>query len=250
MEFHVSTEGSQVTPYPHTALCIFAASCCCSLSHVLLSATPWTADARLPCPSLSLRVCSNSYPSSLWCHPTISSSIAPFSFCPLSIFPNIRVFSNEVTLCIRWPKYWSFSFSINPSNECSGLISFRMDWFYLHAVQRTLKSLFQQHSLKASILWGSSFFYGPILTSVHGYWKTIAFTIWIFVSKVMSLLFNPLSRFVIAFLPRSKHLLIWWLQCPSIVILEPKKIKFVTVSFFTPSICHEVMGLDAMIFVF
>ena len=125
-----------------------------------------------------------------------------------SIFPSIRVFSNESALCIRWPKYWSFSFNISPSNEYSRLISFRIDWFDLLAVQGTLKSLFQHHSLKASVLWCSAFF---IVQLSHPYMttgKTIALTRWTFVSKVMSLLFNMLSRLVIAFLPRSKHLLI------------------------------------------
>ena len=141
-----------------------------------------------------------------------------------SIFPNIRVFSNESVLPIRWPKYWSFSFSTSPSNEYSGLISFRMDWLDLRVVQGTLKSLFQHHSSKASILWRSAFF---IVQLSHPYMttrKTIALTRWTFVDKVMSLLFNMLSRLVIAFLPRSKCLLISWLQSPSSVILEPPKI--------------------------
>ena len=154
-------------------------------------------------------------------------------------------------LRIRWPKYWSFSFNISPSNEHPGLISFRMDWLYLLAVQGTLKSLLQHHSSKASILWLSAFF---IVQHSHPYMtpgKTIGLTRWTFVGKVMSLLFNMLSRLVIAFLPRSKCLLkISWLQSPSAVILEPKKIKSVTVSIVYPSICHEVMGPDAMILVF
>ena len=143
----------------------------------------------------------------------------------LSIFPSIRVFSNESALHIRWPKYWSFSFSISPSNEQPGLISFRMDWLDFLAVQGTLKSLLQHHSSKASILWHSAFF---IVQHSHLYTttgKTIALTIWTFVGKVMSLLFNMLSRLVITFLPSSKSLLISWLQSPSAVILEPKKIK-------------------------
>ena len=147
-----------------------------------------------------------------------------------SIFPSIRVFSNESLLRIRWPKYWSFSFSISPSNEYSGLISFRMDWLDLLAVQGTLKSLLQHHSSKASILQCSAFF---IVQLSHPYMttgKTIALTIQTFVSKVMSLLFNMLSRLVIAFLPRSKCLLILWLQSLSAVILESKKIKSITVS--------------------
>ena len=161
-----------------------------------------------------------------------------------SIFPSIRVFSNESALFIRWPQYWSFSFNISPSNEYSGLISFRMDWLDLLVVQGTLKSLLQYHRSKALILQRSAFF---IVQLSHPYMttgKTIALTRWTFVGKVMSLLFNMLSRLVIAFLPRRKYLLISWLQPPSAVILEPKKIKSATVS---PSICHEVMGLDAMI---
>ena len=167
-----------------------------------------------------------------------------------SIFPSIRVFSTESVLHIRWSKYWSYSFSISPSNEYSGLISFRMDWFHLLAVQGTLKSLLQHHSSKASIIQCSAFF--MVLLS-HPYTttgKTIALTRRTFVSKVMSLLYNMLSRLVIAFLPRNKCLLISWLQSPSSVILKPKKIKSVTVSIVSPSVCHEVVGLDAMILVF
>ena len=169
----------------------------------------------------------------------------PLLFLP-SIFPSIKGLFNESDLCIRWPKYWSVSFSISPSNEHSGLISFRMDWLDLLAVQGTLKSLLQHHSSKASILWHSAFF---ILQLSHPYMttgKTIALTRWTFVDKVMSLLFNMLSRLVITFLPRSKCLLISWLQSPSAVILEPKKIKSATVSTVSPSISHEVMGPDAM----
>ena len=142
-----------------------------------------------------------------------------------SIFPSIRVFSNESALRIRWPKYWSFSFNISPSNEHPGLFSFRMDWLDLLAVQGTLKSLIQHHSSKASILWRSTFF---IVQLSHPYMttgKTIALTRWTFVGKVMSLLFKTLSRLVIIFFPRSKSLLISWLQSPSAVILEPPKIK-------------------------
>ena len=169
---------------------------------------------------------------------------------PPSIFPSIRVFSNESVLRIRWPKYWSFSFSISPSNEYSGLISFRIDLFELFAVQGTLKGLLQHHSSKASILQCSVFF---VVRFSHPYMTTgkiIHLRRWTFVCKVMSLLFNMLSRLVIVFLPKSKCLLIPWLQSTSAVILEPKKIKSVTVSIFSPSICHEVMGLDAMIFCF
>ena len=156
-----------------------------------------------------------------------------------SIFPSIGVFSNESVLSIRWPKYWSFSFIISPFNEYSGLIYFRMDWLDLLAVQGTLKSLLQLHSPKASFLWHSAFF---IVQLSHPYMttgKTIALTRRTFAGKVMSLLFTKLSRLVIAFLPMSKRLLISWLQSPSAVILEPLKIKSLTVS---PSICHKVMG--------
>ena len=166
-----------------------------------------------------------------------------------SIFPSIRVFSNESALRIRWPKYWSFNFSISPSKEHPGLISFRMDWLDLLAVQGTLKSLLQHHSSKASILQHSAFF---IFQLSHPYMttgKTVALTRWTFVSKVISLLFNMISRLVITFLPRSKRLLISWLQSSSAVILEPRKIKSYTVSTVSPSISHEVMGPDAMIFV-
>ena len=148
------------------------------------------------------------------CHPLL---------LPPSIFPSIRVFSNESVLCIRWPKYWSFSFSISPSHEYSGLIFFRMDWLDLLAVQGTLKSLLQHHSIKSSILQCSAFF---IVQLSHPYMttgKTITLTRWTFVGKVMSLLLNMLSRLVITFLPRSKHLLISWLHSPSAVILKPPK---------------------------
>ena len=142
-----------------------------------------------------------------------------------SIFPSIRVFSNESVLCIRWPKYWSFSSSINPSKEYSGLISFRIDWFDHFAVQGTLKSLLQHHSSKASILWHSVCFMVQLSHPYMTTGKTIALTRWTFVCKVMSLLFNMLSKLVIAFLPRGKHLLISWLQSPSAVILELQKNK-------------------------
>ena len=151
-----------------------------------------------------------------------------------SIFPSIRVFSNELALHIRWPKYWSFSFTISSSKEYSleGLISFRIDWFDFVTIQRTLKSLLQHHiSIDSSVL---SLLYGPALTSIHDCWKMMGLTIWSFVSKVMSLLFNSLSRFVIAFLPRSKCLLISWLQSLSTLILEPKKMKSDAVSTFSP----------------
>ena len=190
----------------------------------------------------------NSCPLSQYCHPTISSSVI-LLLLP-SIFPSIRVFSNESALCIRWPKDWTFSFSISPSNEHPELISFRMDWLNFPAFQGTLKSLLHHHSSKTSNLQCSAFFIVQLLHTYMTTGKTIALTRWTFVGKVMSLLFNILSRLVITFLPRSKHLLISRLQSPSAVILEPRKIKSATVSTVSPSICHEVMGLDAMIFVF
>ena len=174
--------------------------------------------------------------------------------CPLlllpSIFPSIRVFSNESALHIRWPKYWSFRFNISPYDEHPGLISFRMDWLDLLTVQGTLKSLLQHHSSKASILWHSPFFIVQLSHPYMATGKTIALTRQNFVGKVISLLFNMLPRLVITFLPRSKCLLISWLQSLSTVILEGKKIKSATVFSVSPSICHEVMGSDAMILVF
>ena len=171
--------------------------------------------------------------------------------CPLlllpSIFPSIRVFSNESVLRIRWPKCRSFSFRISPSNEYSGLISFRMDWLDLLAVQGTLKRLLQHHSSKPSILHCLALFTVQLSHPYMTTGKTIDLTWWTFVGKIMSLLFNMLSSLVITFLPRSKCLLISWLQSPSAVILEPKKINSLTVS---PSICHEVMGPDLIILVF
>ena len=176
--------------------------------------------ARLPCPSPTPRDYSN-HVHRVNNAITISSSVVPFSH--LQSFPASGSFSNESVLCIRWPKYWSFSFSISPSNEYSGLISFRMDQLDLLAVQGTLKSLLQHHSSKAPILWCSACF---IVQLSHPYMttgKTMALTRWTFVSKVMSLLSNMVSRLVIAFLPRSRCLLISWLQSPSAVIFEPKK---------------------------
>ena len=160
------------------------------------------------------------------------------------------VFSNESVLRIRWPKYWSFSFSVNPSNEHSGLISFRMDRLDLLAVQGTLKSLLQHHSSKASILQRSAFFTVHLSHPYMTTGKTIALTRRTFVDKVICLLFYMLSRLVITFLPRHKRLLILWLQSPSAVILEPRKTKSDTVSTVSPSLSHEVVGPDAMIFVF
>ena len=167
-----------------------------------------------------------------------------------SIFPNIRVFSNESGVCIRWPKYLSFSFNVSLSNEHPGLISFRMDWLDFLAVQGTLKSHLQHHSLKATILRCSPFF---IVQHSHPYMttgKTIALTRWTCVGKGMSLLFNMLSSSVINFLLRSKHLLISWRQSQSAVILEHQKIKPAAVSIVSQSFWHEVMGSDAMILVF
>ena len=183
------------------------------LSDVQLFVTPWTAgyQASLSITNswslLKLMSIQSVMPSNhlILCHPLL---------LPPSIFPNIRVFSNESVLHIRWPKYWSFSFSISPSNEYSGLISFRMDWLDLFAVQGTLKSLLQHHSSKASILWHSAFFIAQLSHLYMTTGKTIALTRWTFVSKVMSLLFNMLSKLVIAFLLRSKHLLISCLQSP------------------------------------
>ena len=177
--------------------------------------------SRPPCPSPIPGVHSDSRSSSQWCHPAISSC-HPLLLLPL-IPPSIRVFSNESTLRIRWPKYWSFSFTIIPSKEIPGLISFRMDWLNLLAVPGTLKSLLQHHSSKASILQPSAYFMVQLSHPYMASGKTIALTEQTFVGKVMSLLFNMLSRLVITFLPRSKRLLISWLQSPSAVILEPPK---------------------------
>ena len=172
------------------------------------------------------------------CHPLLLLPPIP---------PSIRVFYNESALRMRWPKYWSFSFSTSPSNENPGLIAFRMDWLDLLAVQGTLKSLIQHHSSKASVLWHPAFFMVQLSHPYMTTGKTIALTRRTFAGKVMSLLFNMLSRLVIIFLPRSKHLLISWLQSPSAVILEPLKIKSDTVYTVSPSISHEVMGPDAIL---
>ena len=167
------------------------------------------------------------------------------------IFPRIKDFSNELAVCIRWSKYWNFSFSISPSNEYSALISFKNEWFYILAVQGTLRNFLQHHSSKASVLWHSAFFIMvqpslPYMTTG----KAIAMTIWTFVGRMMSLLFNTLSRFLITFLPRSNHLLISRMQSPPAVNLEPKTRKSITASTFFPCICYEVMKLDAMILVY
>ena len=192
------------------------------LSRVQLFATPWTATRQA-----SLFI--TNFQSLLKL--MLTESVMPSNYlilcCPLlllpSIFPSIRVFSNESALCIRWPKYWSSSFNISPSSDYSGLIFFRIDWLDLLAVQGTLKSLLQHHSSKASILQRSVFLIVQLPHPCMTTGKTIALNRWTFVGKVMSLLFNMLSRLVITFLPRSKHLLISWLQSPSAVILEPPK---------------------------
>ena len=219
-----------------------------SLRHVQLFVTPW-ATARqdslsitnsrslLKLMSIELVMPSNHL---ILCRPLLLLSPIP---------PSIKVFSNESTLRMRWPKDWSFSFSIIPSKEIPGLISFRMDWLDLLAVQGTLKSLVQYHSSKASILQHSAFFTVQLSHPYMTTGKTIGLSRRTFVGKVMSLLFNMLARMVITFLPRSKHLLISWLQSPSAVILDPPKIKSDTVCTVSPSISHEVMGPDAMIFV-
>ena len=220
-----------------------------SLSCAWFLVTPWTVA----------HLVSMSITNSLSLHKLMSiESVRPSNHlilcCPIlllpSIFPSIRVFSNESILRMMWPKYWSFSFSISSSNEHSGLISFRMDWLDFLAVQGTLKSLLQHHSSKASILQCSGIL---IVQLSHQYMttrKTIALTRWTFVSKVMPLLCNMLSTLAVAFLPRSKNLLISWLQSSTAVILEPPKIKSLTVSIVSPSICHEVMEPDAIIIVF
>ena len=220
-----------------------------SLSCVWLCMTPWTAACQA---SLSI-TSSWSLPKSMSIESVMPSShliLCPSLLLLTPIPPSISVFSYESTLHIRWSKHQSFSLNISPSNGHPGLISFRMDWLDLPAVQGTLKNLLQYRSSKASILLRSAFF---IVQLSHPYMttgKTIALTRQTFVGKIMSLLFNTLSRFVITFLPRSKRLLISWLQSSSVVILETKKIKSDTVSTVFLSICHKVMGLDAMILVF
>ena len=221
-----------------------------SFSHLVMSNSlpPYGLQhARPPCPTPTPGACSKSCPSSQWCHPTISLSVFPIS-SHLQSFPASGSFPVNQFFSIRWPKYWSFS--ISPSNEYSGLISFRIDWLDLLAVQGTFLSLLQHHSSKASIHQHSAFF---VVQLSHPYittGKAIAFIRRTSVGKVKSLPFNILSRLVTDILPRSKCLLISCLQVPSTVILGPKKIKSVTVSIVSPSIYHEVMGLDAMIFAF
>ena len=208
----------------HTSFETFAiVSSVQSLSFLWLFVTPWPAACQvflsinnslslLKLMSIKLVMPSNHL---ILCRPLL----------PPSIFPSIRIFSSELVIRIRWPKYWSFSFKISPSNEYSGLTSSRIDWLDLLAVQGTLKSLLQHHSSKASILRCSAFFIVQLSHPYMATGKTIALTRWTFIGKVMSLLFNMLSRLVIAFLPRSKCLLISWLQSPSAVILEPPKIQ-------------------------
>ena len=203
---------------------------------------------RLPCPSPTPGAYSNSYPSSWWCHPITSSSVVPFSSC-LQSFPASGSFQMSRFFTSGGQSIGvSASVSVLPINTQDW--SPRMDWSDLLAVQRTLKSLLQYHSSKASILQHSAFFIDQLSTPYMTTGKTIALTRWTFVGKVISLLFNMLSRLVITFLPRTKHLLISWLQSPSAVILEPRKIKSLIVSIVSPSICHEVMGLDTMILIF
>ena len=209
-----------------------------SLNCVWLVATPRTAELQA---SLSFTIFQNLLKlMSLKSVMPSNHLILCYSLLLLpSVFLSIRIFSNESALLhIKWPKYWSFSFSIGPSNEYSRLISFGSDWFDLLAVQETLRNLLQQYYLKALILQHSGFFMVQLSYLHMTTGKTIALTIWTFVGKVMSLLLNMLSNFVIAFLPRNKHLLISWLQSQSAVILEPKKIKSVTLSTFFLSICH------------
>ena len=203
-----------------------------SLSHVQLFVTPWTAAVQA-----SLSITNSQSLLKLMSIELVMTS-NHLILCQLllwhSIFPSIKVFSNGSVLCIKWPKYWSFSFSISPFNEYSGLISYRMEWLDLLAVQGTLKSLLQHHSSKASILWHSAFFMVQLSHPYMTAGKTLGLARWTFVGKGMSLVFNMLSRLVITFLPRSECLLISWLQSSSAVILEPPKIKSATVSIFPP----------------
>ena len=226
--------------WPQLVLCFSSVQFICSVMPDSL----WTHESqhsRPPCPSPSPRVHSNPCLLSQWCHPAISSSLVPFSSCPQPL-PASESFPMNQLFTWGGQSIWSFSFSIIPSKQHPGLISFRMDWLDLLAVQGTLKSLLQHHSSKASILQRSAFFTVQFSHPYMTTGKTIAWTRWTFVGKVMSLLLNILFRLVITFLPRSKHLLISWLQSPSAVILEPPKIKSDTVSTVSPCICHEVMG--------
>ena len=244
-------------PCPHRVPAALPLPDCCSvasvqsvqsLSRVRLFVTPWTAarqaslsitNSRSPPKPMSIE---SVMPSNhlIPCHPLLLLPPIP---------PSIRIFSSEWAVRIRWPKYWSFSLIISPSNEHPGLISFRMYWLDFLAVQGTLKSLLQHHSSKASILWCSAFLIVQLSHPYKTTGKTTALTRRTFVGKVMSLLLNMLSRLVRTFLPRNKRLLISWLQSPSAVILEPPKIKSDTISTVSPSISQEMLGPDAMIFV-
>ena len=219
------------------------------LNHVQFIATPWITACQA---SLSFTISQSLL--KLMSIESVMSFNNPILSLPLLllplIFPSIRVFSKKSVFHIRWPEYWSFSFSISPSHKYSGLISFRIDWFGISPVQGTLKNLLQHHRSKASICWCSAFFMVQLSHPYMTTGKTVALTRQTFVGKVMPLLFNMLSRLVIAFLPRSKCLLITWLQSPSAVIWEPKKTKSNTVSIVSPSICHEVMQPDIMILFF
>ena len=233
----------QIHNFPRSVQFSSVTQSCLTLSHPMTAACQASLSITNPQSLLRFMSIEPMMPSNylILCFPFLLSS---------SIFPSLRIFSNKSVLRIRRPKYWSFNFNIDASNEHQGLISFRMDWLDLIVVRGTLKSLLQHHGSKASILRCSAFF---IIQLSHPYTttgKTIALTRWTFLGKVMSLCFNMLSRLVIIFLPRSKRLLISWLQSPSAVILQPRKIKSDTVSTVSPSICHEVMGLDAMILAF
>ena len=225
-------------------------SCCWSAAKIVSNSLesrelqhtrlPWLSSLTIFLSLLKLMSIESLMPSNhlILCHPLL---LLP------SIFPSIKIFSNESVLRIKWPKYWSFSFSVSLSNEYSGLISFRIDWFDLLTVQGNLKSLLQHHNMRASIFWCSAFFVTQLLHPYMTTGKTIALTRQVF-DKVRSLFFNMLSRLVIAF--SKKCLLLSWLHSTYAVIWEPKKIKSVTISIVSPSICHELMGLDAIILVF
>ena len=208
--------------------------CFCSVTESYL--TIWLhglQHARVPCSSPYLGLGSNAFPLSQWCCLTISSSIVSFFLLP-SIFPSIMVFSSESAVHIRWPKYWSFSFSISPSNEYSGLISFRIDWFELLAVQGNLESLLQHYNSKESIIWHAVFFMCQLSNLYIIIGETIASTTEAFVRKRMSSPLNMISMFVVAFFPKSKYLLMSWLQSPSTVILEPPQNKICNSFHFSP----------------
>ena len=222
--------------------------CCCSVAQSCLTlCDPYELRyARLSCPSLSPRVCSNSCPLSRWCLPTSHLILC----CPLlllpSIFTSIRDFSNKLILHIKWPSDWSFSFSISASDEYSGLIPSGLTGL-ISLLCKRLSRVFSNNTVKNINSLALSFLYHPTLTPIHDYWKNHSLDYMDFIDKVMSLLFNMLSSYVIAFLSRSKCLLISWLQSPSALISEPLEIKSASVSTFSPSICHEVMGPDTMI---